>query len=472
MADVLIIDDDPVVGELVSVMVKNLGHNSELAATLSDGIAKAFTGQFDVVLLDVILPDGNGLETLPAIKKAPSCPDVIIMTGMGSPDGAEMAITSGAWDYIEKPPSMEMLKLPLIRVLEYRGEKKARKAPVALKREGIAGSSEKLQICLDLVAQAADSDASVLITGETGTGKELFAWAIHNNSSRSKKNFVVVDCAALPENLVESMLFGHEKGAFTGADKPQEGMIAQAHGGTLFLDEVGELPLATQKAFLRVLQERRYRPLGGKRELESNFRLVAATNRDLEQMVRSGQFREDLLFRLKSISIPLPPLRQRLDDIRDLAAFHVGRLCQYYGIETKGFAPEFFSALASYDWPGNVRELLGTFERVIAVARQDPILLPQHLPVHIRAQAARASLGARTSTGNGSPADPATTDPCMGLLPLQDFRDAMDRQYLNELLKVTGGDIRKACQISGASRSGIYNLLKKYQIRLPDPEAA
>jgi len=195
-----------------------------------------------------------------------------------------------------------------------------------------------LEACLDLVAQIANSRVNVLITGETGTGKENFAKAIHKNSSRAGKNFVVVDCTALPETLVESMLFGHEKGAFTGAEKARVGLIKEADGGTLFLDEVGELPLIVQKDFLRVLQENRFRPLGSNKEIESDFRLVSATNRDLERMVESGQFRKDLFFRLQSVIIELPPLRNRPRDIKDLAIHYVVKLCERYGMETKGFS--------------------------------------------------------------------------------------------------------------------------------------
>ena len=196
-----------------------------------------------------------------------------------------------------------------------------------------------------MIAQAAGSDVNVFITGETGTGKELFARAVHENSPRARGNFVVVDCTALPETLVESLLFGHEKGTFTGAEKARDGLVRQAHCGTLFLDEVGELPLNMQKAFLRVLQERRFRPLGGSREIESDFRLVAATNRNLDQMVRAGQFREDLLFRLRSYVIELPPLRERPEDLQELARFYADRFCERYGLPSKGFSPDFIRTL-------------------------------------------------------------------------------------------------------------------------------
>ena len=216
---------------------------------------------------------------------------------------------------------------------------------MALKTEGIVGASPRLGACLDTLAQAAGSDANVLITGETGTGKELFAWAIHKNSSRAGRSFVVVDCAALPETLVESTLFGHLRGAFTGADKPRDGLIKQADGGTLFLDEIGELSPSIQKAFLRVLQEKRFRPVGGGQEVSSDFRLIAATNRRLDDMARSGAFREDLLFRIRTLVLELPPLRDTKEDLRDLVVHYVVKFCEQYGVPMKSFSPEFHEVL-------------------------------------------------------------------------------------------------------------------------------
>jgi two-component system NtrC family response regulator len=263
MARILIIDDDKRVCEALSLAINHMGHRVFNAFTLKDGLRTIKAERIDVVLLDVRMPDGNGLAILPEIRKGHHRPEVIIITGAGDLNGAELAIKSGAWDYIQKPLSLQDMTLPITRALQYREEKLKRKnIPLALKREGIVGSSPKMLECLDLVAQASASKANVLITGETGSGKEIFARAIHQNSPRHQKSFVVVDCSAIPETLVESILFGHEKGAFTGAEKTTEGMFKQADGGTLFLDEVGELPLTMQKRFLRVLQDHRFRPLG------------------------------------------------------------------------------------------------------------------------------------------------------------------------------------------------------------------
>jgi CheY-like chemotaxis protein len=281
MAKILVIDDDSAVAEAILNVVRSAGHEGAGESTLQRGLNRLQEDPFDLVFLDVNLPDGSGLDTLPQIQSAASSPEVIIVTGFGDPDGAELAIKNGAWDYLSKPLSVLSIRLPLERALLYREKKMGARPLMAVSREGIIGESPRLKPCFDSLAQAAASEANVLITGETGTGKELFAWAIHRNGARRDRNFVVVDCAALPETLVESTLFGQLKGAFTGADKPRDGLIKQANGGTLFLDEVGELPISLQKVFLRVLQEKRFRPVGGGPEVASDFRLVAATNRDL-----------------------------------------------------------------------------------------------------------------------------------------------------------------------------------------------
>lgn len=466
MAKVLIIDDDEMFCEMLSDMIRDMGHEVKFTHNLREGLREATSGGYDVVFLDVRMPDGSGLTALPMIRETADPPEVIIITGAGDPDGAELAIVNGAWDYIEKQSSIKRMTLPLVRALQYREEKRAKKPLVALKLEGIVGNSLKMRGCYDLLAQAADSDANVLIYGETGTGKELFARAIHANSRRRDKDFVVVDCAALPESLVESALFGYEKGAFTGADKPQVGLIKQADGGTLFLDEVGELPLTMQKAFLRVLQERRFRPLGSRREVESNFRLVAATNRDLDRAVAEGVFRRDLLFRLRSLTINLPPLREHLDDIKDLVLYHTGKLCEAYGIPQKGFAPEFFDCLMAYDWPGNVRELVNTLDRALAEARHEPTLFANHLPSYIRVQAVRHAVRGE----GGEPPSPAALAPPGAPLPrLREFREAAiaqaEKQYLEELLTIAKNDLSEACRISALSQPRLYALLKKHRIR-------
>ena len=462
MATILIIDDDPLICETIGNVVKRLGHEADCAYTLQDGLEMLASRLADVVFLDVRLPDGSGLEALPQVQSSPSLPEVIIMTGYGDPDGAELAMRHGVWDYIQKPSTVDALILPLVRALQYREEKKAKQAALPLKREGIVGSSPQMTQCLDLLAQVAHSEANVLITGETGTGKELFAVAIHQNSQRAHKNFVVVDCAALPETLVESILFGHEKGAYTGADRARDGLILQADGGTLFLDEVGELSLSVQKSFLRVLQGKKFRPVGGKNEVQSDFRLIAASNRNLDEMVRMDRFREDLLFRLRSFIIEIPPLRERKEDIRDLASHYTAELCDRSGMEPKDFSPEFLDLLLSYPWPGNVRELIHALERTLISARYERVLFPKHLPTHIRVQVARSSAGEKETEGS-TPAPPSPVFPTIQEMREKVVDDA-EKKYLHDLLSFTQGDIHKACRISGLSRSRFYLLLKKHKI--------
>lgn len=465
MAQVLIIDDNKMVCDSIAQIIKSLGHSATCAFTLEDGIAKAEAEDFAVVFLDVRMPDGSGLDILPDLLKMPSFPEVIIITGFGDPDGAELAIKNGAWDYVEKPLSVRTIKLPFTRALQYYEEKKKTASSVHLKRAGIVGESVQISGCLDVVAQAAMSDANVLIVGETGTGKELFAWSVHQNSARADHNFVVVDCAALPETLVESVLFGHRKGAYTGADRTQEGLIEQANKGTLFLDEVGELPLPIQKTFLRVLQERRFRPVGGKSEVKSDFRLVAATNRDLEKMVKAGKFREDLLHRLRTLVIILPPLREIPEDLEDLVTHYLRKLSHKYKMNIKGISPGFWDVLRSYAWPGNTRELIQALERAVIAAQDEAVLFSKHLSHHIRISVARAAVGDKA---NGSRRLRGRVDTSGELPQLQEAREAAvneaEKAYLNDLISRTGRNIKRACQISGLSRSRLYTLLKRHNI--------
>jgi two-component system NtrC family response regulator len=467
MERVLIIDDEPQMCSLLVHLCTEHGYIAEAVQTLRDGLRRAQQGAFDLVLLDVHMPDGVGLDHLPKIRAVPSHPEVIIITGMTSPDGAELAIKSGAWDYVEKGSPLEAFALPMLRAMEYRREKRAhRPAVVALNRDGIIGSSLRIRACLDQMAQAARSEVSVLLSCETGTGKELFARAIHENSHRANGPFVVVDCAALPEHLAESALFGHGQGAFTGAHRARTGLVAAADRGTLLLDEIGELPVSMQRTFLRVLQERRFRPVGTTQEIASDFRLIAATNRNLTQAVVDGAFREDLLFRLQALVIELPPLRARASDIPDIAGYHIRRICERYGISMKGHSPEFMDTLKAYAWPGNVRELVQAIEHAVAAAMDVSTLYPHHLPTAIRIQLARAAF-------QRDEPEPLASPPSNGKLPedlppIQDFRaasvDVCERQYLEHLLARHGSRIEDACDVSGLSRSRLYGLMQKHGI--------
>lgn len=458
MAEILIVDDDRVLCKMLADQLSRDGHVTSSSNDLRTGLVAVGSRSIDVVLLDVQLPDGNGLEYLPEFTESSSKPEVIIITGQGEADGAEKAILSGAWSYIEKPYVIRDLPLHLSRVLQYRKEQqRVTPVPVALKRAKIIGNSPLLNSCLDQVASAATCDVTVLVTGPTGTGKELFSRAIHENSKRAPHNFVIVDCASLPENLIESTLFGHVKGAFTGADRAQDGLIAHAHNGTLFLDEVGELPLSTQKKFLRVLQEREYRPVGCTRHRFSDFRLVAATNKNLQKMVDEGRFREDLLFRLQAVTVELPPLKEGVEDIKELALFFLTLLCERYGVETKGVAPDFVEALEAYDWPGNIRELHQVIQQVFTNPQLGPTCFSIHLPAHIRVLQARSGFDRR-----GQDVSTEKNTSSLELPVWKEFKEECEARYLQTLMQKADGNVQKACRISGLSRTRLYQLLNKY----------
>lgn len=467
MSRVLIVDDDGMFAEMLAQCIRRLGHEVSCFPNLREGLKAVRAGNCDVVYLDVNLPDGDGLEAIPGIYKPALHPEVIIITGSSSELGAELAIRNGAWDYIEKTASNDAKILPLVRALQYREQKCGGSRKRTLDRQGLIGGSPQMNACFDHLAEAADSEAPVLITGETGTGKECFAHAIHLNSARSGRHFVVVDCAALPETLVASLLFGHRKGAFTGADQDREGLIKQADGGTLFLDEIGEMPLTLQKSFLRVLQDHTFRPLGSQREEKSDFRLVAATNRNLDRMVEEGDFRSDLLFRLRSLHIELPPLRSRPSDIKELTLNYLVRICEKNGVGIKGLAPEFLEALVSYAWPGNVRELINTLEKSVSAARFDQMLFPAHLPVQLRVKFVQNALSAHQP-------EEETPDGAVcasGELPgWAEYHKTMledgERRYLKELIRLAGGNMDTACAISGLSQSRLYGILKKFDLEI------
>jgi len=463
MSKILIIDDDPNICTVLSEKFKRMDQDVYWSLTLNDGLDKINSDEFDIVFLDINLPDGNGLEAIGVIREHPFAPEIIIMTGGGDSAGAEIAIKSNAWDYIQKSGSHKQFEFSLIRALEYRQQKQAKIQEKKIKREAIIGESRQIKLCLRNILKASNNEVPILITGETGTGKELFAKAVHENSLRHQKNFIVVDCTSLPEHLVESVLFGHSKGAFTGADSHKEGLISIADGGSLFLDEIGELPLAIQKKFLRAFQEKKFRPVGSKIEISSDFRLISATHRDLMKMVKKNQFREDLYFRIANIKIETPPLRNRKSDIPLLVTHHMERKKKLFDELPHEVSQEFMDDLSGYDWPGNVRELFNAMDSACSDAFQESMLFSKHLPDHIRI----FNIQNRINKQNKDEAGLLTPEKSVPVetLIFKDYIEKMKHSYINCLMSHTQGKIQTACRLSGLSRGHLYLLLKKYNIR-------
>ena len=467
MPRVLIVDDDQEVQSTMASLLSRQDIPHHLARDMVSTRKALQQTAYDLILLDVGLPDGNGLDLLPEIKALENSPEVIILTGRGDSEGAELAIEGGVWDYLLKPSSIKEIKLSISRALKYRQQKESAR-PRALDLSGVVGSSPAMHSCYDLLACAAGSDSNILITGETGVGKELMARTIHANSSRSGHPFIVVDCAGITDSLVESTLFGHCRGAFTGALADHTGLISQAHQGTLFLDELGELPLAIQKSLLRVLQERKFRPVGSSREQKSDFRLMAATNRDLEAMVLEGAFRNDLYFRIKTMHMHLPPLRDRVQDIRPLAMHFVDELCARSGIASKGLGADFLETLEAYHWPGNVRELCNVIEQALVACAGETNLYSMHLPKEIRIKVTRSRLERNTPAGSRQDSsiktENASHTSLSELFDFKSYKQECEKKYLQCLLQKYPGNVPAMLRLSGLSRSHFYTLLKKYDL--------
>lgn len=473
---ILIIEDDEKIIKSLTERLGRLNHKVKSAVNADMGLQLLDKFDFELVFLDVNLPDGNGLDLLGQIREKPSKPDVVIMTGLGCSKGAEMAIKGGAWDYITKPFKADEINLLVKRAFDYRDKGKSVVKTVAVDRGLIVGESQEIKECINTIAHCAENKANVLILGETGTGKELFARAVHDNSHSITGDYVVVDCAALPESLTASLLFGHVKGSFTGADKDCGGLVKKADKGTLFLDEIGELPLNVQKSFLRVLQEKKFRPIGSSKEEKSDFRLISATNRNLEKMVEEGKFREDLFHRIKTISINLPALKERKDDIRVLTLHYIDRICKKYSLKTKALLPETLEILESYEWPGNVRELVNSIEKAVLCQPELPILYPMFLPDRIRINYAEKRMEMKTIKGIEVKPEAASSDTLFTslydgseIIKFKDFKvkfnEKIENLYLKSILGTTGWDIDKAAEISGISKSRVYYYIKKYNIK-------
>lgn len=377
---ILVVDDDLGHRTMLKTLMRGWGYDIHLADDGTTGVKMVEESHFDIVLMDMKMLKMSGMEALEKINAYnPSIP-VIIMTAYSSVETAVDALKKGAYDYLTKPLDFDKLRLTIKRILEtiyLKNENQALKKSLGkgFYREDIIGSSPAITSLLDTVEMAAPSDANILITGPSGTGKELIAGAIHYNSPRNKGPFIRINCAAITETLLESELFGHEQGAFTGAAKKRKGRFLQAHGGSILLDEIGEMSLAMQAKLLRVIQEKEVTPVGGEKNIKVDVRMIASTNRDLKERSKQGKFREDLFFRLNVVTLEIPPLKERKEDIPELALHFLKQFSRKNNRDIKGFTPEAMDAMLKYEWPGNVRELINSVERAVILARSDYLSL-------------------------------------------------------------------------------------------------
>jgi DNA-binding NtrC family response regulator len=466
-ASILMVDDDAAFRGAMKTELERLRFDVDTAASGEEALRRMAAHEPEIVLLDLQMPDASGLDVLAAIRDRHPSTDVIMLTGHGSIDTAISAIRAGAFDYIAKPCPLDEIEVRIGRALERQA---LRRRATLLERgltppdpgDSFVGASPEFRSLLGLIARVAPTDSAVLITGETGTGKEMAAKLIHARSARRNGPFVVVECAALQESLLQSELFGHERGAFTGADRTKPGLFEVAAGGTIFLDEIGEVSLATQVKLLRVLDSGTFRHVGGTAELRVNARVIAATNRDLEAMVRNGLFREDLYYRLMTIALRLPPLRSRIGDVELLAEHFVARLNERFGSDRRlGAAAR--ARLARHTWPGNVRELLHVIEAAMIVCETDEIG-PHHLPAALQngqpSPASAPSAGdapAGTRRASASPPDEFAT------------LSSLERTHILEALDKAGGHRGRAARMLGISERNLYRKLNEYGVeRGPD----
>jgi two-component system response regulator PilR (NtrC family) len=423
----LVVDDEQSLREFLTILLEQEGYEVTTADTVGSGIEAVLEGSFDLVMCDLKLPDGSGLEVLAKARNQQVTSPFIIITAHTTPQHAIEALRAGAAEYLSKPFNVEDLKLILEKLLGD-GETEVASQDVP----NFIGSSPAIRRILDMVPRLAATPSTVFITGESGTGKELLAQAIHAFSAASNGPFLSVNCGALPEGLLESELFGHVRGAFTGAVKDHKGLFVDAEGGTLLLDEVGELTPLMQVKLLRVLQERRVRPVGSSHEIEVNVRVLAATNRDLERAVKNEEFREDLYYRLNVLHIHLPPLRQRIEDLPELARHFVERTCENFGTPMKRLTPDALRVLQAHPWPGNVRELENVIERTVALEPTE-MISSGSLPEHLRGDPGKAVIEHMGLPEEG--------------LDIDEYMDNVRRSLMRQALEKTNGHQKKASEL-------------------------
>ncbi len=450
---ILIVDDERRVRESIRTILQDEGFSVIEAADGREGLGKAAADKPDCVLLDIWMPGMDGIEVLTSLKQVDPDLPVIIMSGHGTIETAVKAAKLGAYDFLEKPLSIDKLILVLRNALSQRSLVEENRA---LREDQVAGTrfvgaSSSVAGILEQVKIVAPTQASVLITGENGTGKELLARSIHSGSRRSSKAFVAVNCAAIPDNLIESELFGHERGAFTGAVSRKVGKFDLAHQGTLFLDEIGDMSLATQAKILRVLEERVFQRVGGNRDIAVDVRVVAATNKELAAEIASGSFRDDLFFRLNVFPFHIPPLRERREDIPMLLDRFLGEYGPLYGKSDLTFSPEAEASLVGYQWPGNVRELRNMVER-LAIIAPDKTIDIELIPPSIRD---------RQGPGPAGPGD----DPIASETDYRLARERFERSFFTRRLEENGWNISRTAEIVGLERSNLHRKMKQLSIK-------
>ena len=453
MAERIVIaeDDEDLAFVLREALIRNQ-YEVEVAPTAGALLERLRAGAYDLVLLDVKLPDMDGLDALPKCRElAPETP-IIVMTAHGTRQIAMEAITRGAYDFFTKPLKMAEFQVVVARALDRRRlqqQVKVLRAGQPTGFEEIIGQCEPLKRVLDMAQRAAPTDLTILIQGESGTGKEVLAQAIHRLSLRKDGPLIPVNAAAIPEGLLESELFGHERGAFTGAIRARPGRFELAHGGTLFLDEIGDMPLSMQVKILRALQERKIERVGGVKSIGVDVRIVAATHQDLEKMVADGRFRQDLFYRLQGVTLRLPPLRERVDDLPTLVGYLLERAAQRLWRTAATVTPEAMRCLWTYQWPGNIRELQHTLEAAMVLS--DGVIMPEHLPVAVQS--------------SGAPS-PLAVDPIMKLAggSLDDMLEESERRMILDALGKAGGVQARAAKILGISERSLWYRVKKLKI--------
>jgi two-component system nitrogen regulation response regulator NtrX len=466
---ILVVDDEGAIRDSLRMILEYEDYQFVGAATGQEGIAAVQRERPDLVLLDIKMPGMDGLEVLRKLHALDETLPVVMISGHGTTATAVEAIRSGALDFLDKPLSSERVIVTLqnaLRQSELRSENRELKLAMESKYE-IVGQSPALRRVLEAVQRAAPTNATVMLLGESGVGKELVARTVHRNSPRSGQRFVQVNCAAIPEELIESELFGHEKGSFTGATEKQIGKFEQADRGTIFLDEVGDMSPKTQAKVLRVLQEQEVERLGSARTIKVDVRVIAATNKDLEEAISRGEFREDLFFRLNVIPIVVPPLRERREDIPQLVQHFARLTSDEHNLKPKKFEAAAMDALQRYRWRGNIRELRNTVERVMIMSPAD-VVRHDDLPGEIRSGESRAtSVSAaepRAAASAGAAAAPASSStPPSGTL--REFKDAAERAYLVQKLRENNWNISKTAEVIDTPRSNLYKKLEQYGIK-------